>query len=253
MSDTDDGFDEEAVRRELREKYEDDDRAETERMSELLLQGATMTNQHCETCGSPIFRYDGQSFCPNCQHAGGQQAREQQAGGQQGGGQQAGEQQPGGQPQGGERQPGERADAGDQRADAGPAGQQADSTSQPAPADSDAPGDDAPSDDAPRADAPSDDADAASHAAGDAGRRQPPSQADESGSRGRLAGGEQPRQAGGSRSAGAPSGEAAAALESSIAALARRAASSDDPRRAREYLEAAREAADALAALRPGE
>ncbi|MXR20528.1 hypothetical protein GRX66_07880 [Halobacterium sp. PCN9] len=68
MSDTDDGFDEEAVRRELREKYEDDDREETERMSELLLKGATMTNQHCDACGTPIFRYDGQAFCPNCQH-----------------------------------------------------------------------------------------------------------------------------------------------------------------------------------------
>lgn len=64
-----DDFDKEAERQRLREKYEQDreDRESTERMSELLLQGATMTNRHCDTCGSPIFRYQGQEFCPNCQ------------------------------------------------------------------------------------------------------------------------------------------------------------------------------------------
>jgi uncharacterized Zn finger protein (UPF0148 family) len=64
-----DDFDKEAERQRLREKYERDkeDRESTERMSELLLQGATMTNRHCDTCGSPIFRYQGQEFCPNCQ------------------------------------------------------------------------------------------------------------------------------------------------------------------------------------------
>lgn len=62
-------FDKEAERERLREKYESDsaDRAVTERMSQLLLQGATMTNTHCDTCGSPIFRYQGQEFCPTCQ------------------------------------------------------------------------------------------------------------------------------------------------------------------------------------------
>ena len=62
-------FDEEAERERLREKYEKDAerRAETQQMSELLLKGATMTNAHCETCGSPIFRYEGQEFCPTCQ------------------------------------------------------------------------------------------------------------------------------------------------------------------------------------------
>ena len=62
-------FDEEAERERLREKYEKnaDRRAETQQMSELLLKGATMTNAHCETCGSPIFRYEGQEFCPTCQ------------------------------------------------------------------------------------------------------------------------------------------------------------------------------------------
>jgi len=70
------GFDEEAERERLREKYEQDQekRATTQRMSELLLKGATMTNRHCDTCGDPIFRYDGQEFCPTCRAAEGEAA-----------------------------------------------------------------------------------------------------------------------------------------------------------------------------------
>lgn len=62
-------FDKEAEREKLREKYEQDEerRETTEQMSELLLKGATMTNAHCSDCGDPIFRYDGQEFCPTCQ------------------------------------------------------------------------------------------------------------------------------------------------------------------------------------------
>src|SRR6056297_2543928 len=62
-------FDKEAEREKLREKYgeEDQKRKATEQMSELLLKGATMTNAHCTDCGDPIFRYDGQEFCPTCQ------------------------------------------------------------------------------------------------------------------------------------------------------------------------------------------
>ncbi|USZ66785.1 hypothetical protein NGM10_08565 [Halorussus salilacus] len=69
MSSDDSGFDKEAEREKLREKYEKDkkDRESTQRMSELLLQGATMTGKHCGDCGDPIFRYDGQEFCPTCQ------------------------------------------------------------------------------------------------------------------------------------------------------------------------------------------
>ncbi|ATW88798.1 Sjogren syndrome/scleroderma autoantigen 1 (Autoantigen p27) [Halohasta litchfieldiae] len=65
-------FDKEAEREKLREKYADDDqkRAETRRMSELLLKGATMTNKHCGRCSDPLFRYDGQTFCPSCQAEG---------------------------------------------------------------------------------------------------------------------------------------------------------------------------------------
>jgi uncharacterized Zn finger protein (UPF0148 family) len=64
-------FDREAAREELREKFERDNekRKTTQRMSELLLKGATMTNRHCDTCGDPIFRYQGQEFCPTCQNA----------------------------------------------------------------------------------------------------------------------------------------------------------------------------------------
>ncbi|WP_416838171.1 Sjogren's syndrome/scleroderma autoantigen 1 family protein [Haloferax sp. DFSO52] len=65
-------FDKEAERQKLREKYERDEqkRQSTQRMSELLLKGATMTNKHCDQCGDPIFRYDGQEFCPTCQTQG---------------------------------------------------------------------------------------------------------------------------------------------------------------------------------------
>jgi len=63
-----DEFDREAERERLREKYGDDEeeRAATQRMSELLLKGATMTNRHCGECGDPVFRHEGQEFCPTC-------------------------------------------------------------------------------------------------------------------------------------------------------------------------------------------
>ncbi len=62
-------FDREAEREKLREKYERDKkkREASERMSELLLQGATMTNHHCPECHSPVFRYEGKQFCPTCE------------------------------------------------------------------------------------------------------------------------------------------------------------------------------------------
>lgn len=62
-------FDPEAEREKLREQFAEDEarKESTERMSQLLLQGATMTDRHCDTCGDPIFRYDGQEFCPTCQ------------------------------------------------------------------------------------------------------------------------------------------------------------------------------------------
>ncbi len=62
-------FDREAERERLREQFERDKqkREAAEQMSELLLQGATMTNRHCPECHSPVFRYDGREFCPTCQ------------------------------------------------------------------------------------------------------------------------------------------------------------------------------------------
>ncbi|MFP9060872.1 Sjogren's syndrome/scleroderma autoantigen 1 family protein [Natrialbaceae archaeon A-chndr2] len=61
-------FDKEAEREKLRKKYEKDkqDREATQRMSDLLLKGATMTNSHCNTCGDPLFRQSGTTFCPSC-------------------------------------------------------------------------------------------------------------------------------------------------------------------------------------------
>ncbi|WP_459806757.1 Sjogren's syndrome/scleroderma autoantigen 1 family protein [Halopiger thermotolerans] len=61
-------FDKEAEREKLREKYERDkaEREATQRMSDLLLKGATMTNMHCGTCGDPLFQQDGTTFCPSC-------------------------------------------------------------------------------------------------------------------------------------------------------------------------------------------
>jgi len=227
MSDTDDGFDEEAVREELREKYGEDDRGSTERMSELLLQGATMTNQHCDHCGTPIFRYEGQSFCPNCQHAADQQAAQQQG-------------------------------AHEQTAQDQPQQQQADQQGADAPertAQQPADGD-ATATEAARTQSNSEAADRrqSANSPQSAERRQPVErQASQStGRQPRQPAREQASPSGQSPErdpAAAVSGEAADALESSIAALARRGASADDPRRAREFLEAAREAAEALDAL----
>ncbi|MFP8953443.1 Sjogren's syndrome/scleroderma autoantigen 1 family protein [Natrialbaceae archaeon A-arb3/5] len=61
-------FDKEAEREKLREKYERDqaEREATQRMSDLLLKGATMTNSHCGTCGDPLFQENGTTFCPSC-------------------------------------------------------------------------------------------------------------------------------------------------------------------------------------------
>ncbi len=60
-------FDKEAEREKLRKRFgEESQNNTTERMSELLLRGATMTNTHCDTCGNPLFRKDGQEFCPEC-------------------------------------------------------------------------------------------------------------------------------------------------------------------------------------------
>lgn len=62
-------FDKEAERERLREKFaqEEADRASAKQMSELLLQGVTMTDRHCPECGAPLFRDGDRVFCPSCE------------------------------------------------------------------------------------------------------------------------------------------------------------------------------------------
>ncbi len=64
-----DGFDKEAERERLREKYAEDeaDRQSAKEMSDLLLQGARMTDRHCPECGDPLFEDDGELFCASCE------------------------------------------------------------------------------------------------------------------------------------------------------------------------------------------
>ena len=216
MSDSDDGFDEEAVREELREKYDNEreDREATTRMSELLLQGATMTNDHCDRCGSPLFRHEGQTFCPTCQH---EAQRRQPADGQSDAQQGSAEPQ---QPQRDQQRAGQQGRPQQPPADAG------DSTA-PARAPPSQPSGQRAPDTAPSGGQRRDTAE-------NAPARDDPSARD------------RPEHA----PTATDSGPAADALESTIAALARRAGSADDPRTAREYLEATREAAEALAVLR---
>ena len=86
MSDTEEDatFDREAEKEKLREQLrrEEENRRSTQHMSELLLKGATMTNKHCDVCGDPLFRYEGQEFCPTCSQTGGAEGA---AGGEQAG------------------------------------------------------------------------------------------------------------------------------------------------------------------------
>lgn len=193
-----DEFDKEAEREKLRKKYADErkDREATQRMSDLLLQGATMTNKHCDTCGDPIFRYEGQEFCASCQAAG-------------------------------------------QVADAGGA---ADPEESPDPAET-APESEA----AARAVADEERSDPVDTGSQPSEVRDPEPEADS----------EEPAPATARKpvpetrpaSAGDDLSGAREELGRTIATLARRAADAEDPRRAREFLEAADEAAETLATL----
>jgi uncharacterized Zn finger protein (UPF0148 family) len=218
-------FDKEAERERLREKYEADreDREATERMSELLLQGATMTNQHCNTCGSPIFRYQGQEFCPTCQAERGQAASTEGEGqGQQGGAQQGAS--------GAAQEGAAGATETDQATGAGGAEtEQPTGAGEPAPSPAETP-------EAARTPAQSQ----------DAGRTQ--AQPQDAGTAPTQPG---PVAASSSGQAGAGSlDEARATLVRTITTLARRAEQTDDPRQAKELLAAAREAAETLSRLR---
>lgn len=200
-------FDKEAEREKLRRKYEaeQEDRQATQRMSELLLQGATMTNRHCDACGSPIFRYEGQEFCPSCQAASSGEATPSQ-------GSEVGGESPDPADTAPESEAEARRLADEQRTEP------TDTASQPSEVrESDAAGSSDPSSPAGTA-APADEP-----------RPTPDVDADTDTSDD-LAG-------------------ARDALAGTIARLSRRAGDAEDPRRAREFLEAAREAAATLETL----
>ena len=202
-------FDKEAERERLREKYERDreKRASTQRMSELLLKGATMTNNHCDACGDPIFRYDGEEFCPTCQAPDADAEDDSPAAATD-------------------------ADAAETGADA--AGVDADVAE--TDADARAVRDEA--DTEPRPSAPAVARDRRPAPTG--GDADPPAAA-------------RSRGAAGSRGAGTGSApdldDTRASLSRTLDRFARAAEETDDPRRARELLAAAREAAETLAAL----
>ncbi|WP_136689526.1 Sjogren's syndrome/scleroderma autoantigen 1 family protein [Halorhabdus amylolytica] len=214
-------FDEEAERERLREQYEREQqkREATEHMSELLLKGATMTDAHCDECGDPIFRYDGQTFCPTCQRevdfdAEGGNATDSPA------------------TSSGEASPGESAEGRDDRdLESAATSDTTDSTgneasTSPAAVDEregavtqSGPADDDPAIATERVEIPAVD---------------PESGRDPSRSGSGIAG---------------DLAEARDSLQRTLLSFARQAESIDDPRRARDALEAAHEAADALAAI----
>lgn len=235
-----DGFDKEAEREKLREKFAEDEkkREHTQRMSELLLQGATMTNRHCETCGDPIFRNDGQEFCPTC-HAT-DDGYELPANG-------AGDASENG------RADARTGSATQNAADAGssadePAGvdavETADAGTDPArgdPVESD-PARTEPTERKPTGSDPA----RIDPAGSDDGREVPADAATPRRETERSAGAAE------RTTAAEPTGELAEArgsLTRTVTRFARAAAETDDPRRAREHLQAAREAAEALSAL----
>ncbi|ELZ81977.1 hypothetical protein DEQ92_08715 [Haloferax sp. Atlit-6N] len=225
-------FDKEAERQRLREKYERDEtkRRSTQRMSELLLKGATMTNKHCDNCGDPLFRYEGQVFCPTCQAEGQVAANADQ----------------------------DAEQAAEAAVEADPVEGGVEASSGGA------------TESVERADAAADPAAVTAEASDSerpqAGTRQPAqgqgtrvadeARRDPTGANGRAAtpsartAGEQ--RATGQRARREVAGDVTDARESLVRTLtwaAERAESTDDPRRATEYLTAAREAAEAISAL----
>ncbi len=221
-------FDKEAEREKLREKYgdESDERAATRQMSELLLKGATMTNQHCDTCGDPVFRYDGQEFCPTCQGQNGTDGDGQTS----------------------ETESDEAAPAAESRATGTEAGTA--TTGGERPVEVDTPD---------TATEPEEAATGGERASAD--ERQTPDTGRQQGEsatapvRGQSS--EREERVPTSTPAPAPSSGTSddlragrQSLERTLARFARAAEESDDPRAAREHLAAAREAAEALSALR---
>ncbi|MFC6719648.1 Sjogren's syndrome/scleroderma autoantigen 1 family protein [Natrialbaceae archaeon GCM10025810] len=230
-------FDKEAERERLREKYERDkaDREATQRMSDLLLKGARMTNTHCGTCGDPLFQMNGVTFCPTCH--GSPEAVEGSAleADAEGGAQSTAE-----------AETGTEAEAAD--ADA----TDADGDGEPAPIDVSS--DSGTADDASaanRGDRP--DAETVSSANRDAEFGTGPASETEPQSESTATSNRTPRTDPTRSQAVTVDGDLEAGRDALVEALerfARTAAATDDPRYAKECLEAAREAAEALAALR---
>jgi uncharacterized Zn finger protein (UPF0148 family) len=223
-------FDKEAEREKLRKRFEQDqqEREATQRMSDLLLKGATMTNTHCNQCQSPIFRQNGEEFCPSCQRA-----VADESGGA-----------------GGETESTPADDDTAQQSDSRPSTPEA-TTETPQTPDEDTntqpqSGQAEPSphpDHAEPASAPTDPA---------ADRTQPPRTADSTTASPDESRRPQQSEADAATTAGAASlSDARSALAEALVTHAQLAAQTTDPRRAREHLETAREAAAALDAL-PG-
>jgi uncharacterized Zn finger protein (UPF0148 family) len=254
-------FDKEAEREKLREKYERDrqKRKETERMSQLLLQGATMTNHHCDTCGDPLFRYQGQEFCATCE--GRAQEAEAQAQDQD----QAEATSESGPPQPTEPPRTRGADEGDDGATAdgeSTADDERAATSAAADVDAGGPatGEDEPTPDA-RTESPRAAGETASQSETPAAARDGSSSAKTPG-RTSLTGGEvptapdssappapTPRDQGSGQQVEGDLDAARTSLVRTLTRHAERAEAAQDPRRATDHLTAVREAAEALAAL----
>ncbi|MFU1781124.1 Sjogren's syndrome/scleroderma autoantigen 1 family protein [Haloarcula japonica] len=266
-------FDKEAEREKLREKFEqeEDNRAATEQMSELLLKGATMTNAHCSECGDPIFRYDGQEFCPTCQKP---VARDTQANGadppdadEQQGQVDDGDQIEVADPSdearvqfgdADEDTPESAADATDEPAQQETTHTQADAASQSPSEPASSPSDSAvpPEAGGSQPTQQSDHSESAPQTARTAVSSEPSSQAANDQPRGTATqnppvSARQPAPSeGGSGDVAANMDAASALLAETVHRFAERAAATENPREAREHLQAAREAAEALDAAR---
>jgi Uncharacterized Zn-finger containing protein len=235
-------FDKEAEREKLRKKYADDedDRADTKRMSELLLKGATMTNQHCDTCGDPLFSHNDQTFCPTCQ-AGAQESADNGAA-----------QRPAAD---GDAQPAR--DAGSTDHNAGSTAQQSPATKSSAqqPPTEQSTSQSSPTPQQPSTTPQSPSPTPQSSAQQPATDRQPESPA----TNGRASDTTSPTATDAPTSQGSPADNGAAppadlttarqSLVGTVTRFSQRAAKADDPRRAKELLAAAREAAETLRAL----
>ena len=248
-------FDEEAERERLREKYEQEqqDRQATEKMSELLLQGATMTNAHCSDCGDPVFRYEGQEFCATCEKAvdRGDGAEGDSTHGADGGGGAAGADD-GTTGTDGEDEDAEVPDDTEHIKMTSPDEtrvQFGDTDGDPARSEPPSQPDRPPE---PEPDAGREPRDRPTQPPRDADGPEPePEQApsaDPSPARGPRSGANRDAGTTGRQTGSLP--EARASLERTLTRLTRQAEAAEDPTRTREYLAAAREAAEALAALR---